>query len=90
VQFINDIESRGSKLGATVSVSSVSAGDSSAHASLSLALSVSGSFDAVMRTMGAIEFAPYDIRVENLSLNQADKTWQADATVLVGSAPSGS
>jgi hypothetical protein len=87
VGFIDDLEARGKALGASVSVLSVSADPSSAHTALDLVLSVKGPFNAVMRTVGAIEYAPYDIVVSDLSVGQDDKNlWHADLKLVVGSA----
>ena len=87
VSFIDDLEARGHALGSTVSVLSVSADPSSAHSALDLALSVTGPFNAVMRTVGAIEYAPYDILLSDLSIGQDDKgAWHANVKIVVGSA----
>jgi hypothetical protein len=68
-------------------VLSVAASHTAAHPSLELTLTVTGTFDAVMRTVGAIEYAPYDLSITGLDLGQTDKNaWHADVTLLVGSA----
>lgn len=86
VAFIDRLEERGRSLGATVSVLSVSTSGTPKLPTLTLALSVKGTFDAVMRTVGAIEYAPYDISVSSLAAGQdAKDSWHADLTVLVGS-----
>ncbi len=86
VGFISDLEARGQALGGTVTVRSVSAGTEGGHPTLELALTVQGSFDSVMRTVGAIEYVPYDLTVSSLSLGVAGKqVWHADMTVVVGS-----
>ncbi len=88
VAFINDLESLGLSQKAAVSVLSVSAGGSSSRPTLQLALSVKGTFDAVMRTVGAIEYAPYDLSISALSVGQDAKTsWHADLGLIVGSTP---
>jgi len=92
VAFIDGLESRGRALGATVTVLSVSTVKSSAQPALELALSIAGTFDAVMRTVGAIEYAPYDITVSMLSATErgdTKSTWHADLKLLVGSVPAG-
>lgn len=89
VPFIDDLESRGRVLHTTVAVTSVAAKQVEHRPSLVLSLTINGSFDAVMRTVGAIEYAPYDISVSSLTLTLADGgNWQAGLGVLVGSASS--
>jgi len=86
VAFINDLESRGLSQGATVDVLSVSTSGTPAHPALGLTLTIRGSFDAVMRTVGTIEYAPYNISISQFSLGQGDqKDWHADFKLLVGS-----
>ena len=88
VSFINALESLGLSQKAAVSVDSVATGKSSGRSTLMLALSVKGTFDAVMRTVGAIEYAPYDIMVSTLSVGQdAKNSWHADLSLVVGSVP---
>lgn len=88
VAFINDLEARGHTLGSSVSVASVSTGGTYTHPTLVFELGVSGTFDSVMRTVGAIEYAPYALKVTNLSLKQEDKTgWNARIKLEVGSIP---
>ena len=86
VTFIDDLENRGRSLGAEVSVLSVSTGGISTRPVLHFALSVKGTFDAVMRTVGAIEYAPYAISVSALSVSQdAKDSWHADLKLRVAS-----
>lgn len=90
VTFIDGLESRGRSLGANVGVLSVSTGGAPARPVLLFSLSITGTFDAVMRTVGAIEYAPYDISVSALTLEQSDKnSWHADLKLLVGSVVAG-
>lgn len=87
VNFIDDLENRGKALGTAVSVVSVSADPSQTRPALDLVLTAKGSFDAVMRTVGAIEYAPYDITLSDFSVTQDDKgAWQANLKLVVGSA----
>lgn len=86
VAFIDSLETRGRLLGATVSVLSVAAGKTASKPTLAFALSVKGTFDAVMRTVGAIEYAPYAISISSLSIGQEDEnSWDATLDLLVGS-----
>lgn len=90
VAFIDGLEARGRILGTSVKVESVSTGGTTEKPTLEFVLSVAGAFDNVMRTVGAIEFAPYAITVSRLSVeHMAKNNWRADLKLLVGSrAPS--
>ncbi|MEK7144473.1 MAG: hypothetical protein AAB794_01260 [Patescibacteria group bacterium] len=87
VAFIDSLQSRGEAQGATVSVLSVSpAGATAATPSLVFALSIDGTFEAVMSTIGAIEYAPYDLTISSLSVTQGTENgWHANLNILVGS-----
>lgn len=88
--FINVLEQDGLAQKAVLKVLSVSKGDSSSQSTLIFALSVKGTFDAVMRTVGAIEYAPYAVSVSSLSIAQDVKnSWYANITLTVGSTSSG-
>ncbi|OGG48756.1 hypothetical protein A3G63_02270 [Candidatus Kaiserbacteria bacterium RIFCSPLOWO2_12_FULL_52_8] len=88
VSFIGDLEGRGRTLGTTVTVSSVSMSGTGARAALNFALSINGTFDAVMRTVGAIEYAPYNISIPTLTFSeQAEDMWLAEMKLVVGAAP---
>lgn len=87
VSFIDDLQARGRVLKSSVNVLSVAASHTAVHPSLELTLTITGPFDAVMRTVGAIEYAPYDLSITELALGQTDKNvWHADVKLLVGSA----
>lgn len=86
VPFINLLQSEGRAIGTTVSVGALSTAVVKNHPVISLSLNITGSFDAVMRTVGAIEFAPYDITLGTVSLSRSEKgEWQATAALQVGS-----
>lgn len=86
VAFIDDIETRGRLQKASVSVLSVKKESATSRLALAFTISINGTFDSVMRTIGAIEYAPYDITIESLSVGQDDKNvWHAEAKLLVGS-----
>lgn len=88
VTFINDLERLGATEGSDVRVLSVATSGSSAQPTLLVSLSIKGPFDAVMRTIGAIEYAPYDLSAKKLSVTQDEsKLWYADLSLSVGSAP---
>lgn len=90
VDFIDGLEARGKAQGVAVAVRSVSANKDAAHPALNLSLSFAGSFDAVMRVAGAIEYAPYDLAVNALSISHDNasttKAWRADLDLTVGTA----
>jgi hypothetical protein len=97
VSFLGDLENRGVATGATVKVLSVSSATITGHAALQINLQINGTFPAVMNTIGSIEYAPYDLSVATLSLNQSAggsgaapntaSLWSASVNILVGSAP---
>ncbi|MDO8408363.1 MAG: hypothetical protein Q7S95_04010 [bacterium] len=88
VSFINDLQDRGSALGTTVDIASVAAASDPLRPALKLTISVRGTFDAVMRTLGSIEYAPYDLSIKKLSLSLDTKSmWVASADLSVGSPP---
>lgn len=86
VSFIDDLQKNGLSQGTLVKVLSVSADGTNARPTLSLAVTVTGTFDAVMRTIGSIEYAPYDLSISKLSVMKSDKkTWLANLELIVGS-----
>lgn len=86
VSFIDDLQERGLSQKTIVKVLSVSAGGTNARPTLSLAVTVIGAFDAVMRTVGSIEYSPYDLSISKLSVMKSDKkTWSANLELIVGS-----
>ena len=88
VAFINSLEDKGASQKASVSVLSVSEGGTPSQPALALALTVKGTFDAVMRTIGSIEYAPYALSISSLSIAQdAKNSWHADLKLIVGSLP---
>jgi len=83
VPFLENLESTGEEFGANVSVVSVS--DALSGESIAIALEVSGSFDAVMRTLGTIEYGTYASSVANLTLETPNgEGWNATMTLIVG------
>ncbi len=88
VTFINALETIAYGQKAKMKVLSVSTGEGAKQPTLLFSLTVSGTFDAVMRTIGAIEYAPYDLSVTKLSVTQGEKNfWRADLDIVVGSVP---
>lgn len=90
VAFIDGLQTRGLSQGTVVKVLSVSVAGTNARPTLSLAVTVTGAFDAIMRTVGSIEYAPYDISISKLSVMKGDKkTWLANLELIVGSVHAG-
>lgn len=88
VSFVDDLQSRGSALGTTVAITSISAASGSQRPTLIVSADVTGPFDAVMRTLGSIEEAPYDVTVTGVSVTLTTKgTWAAHIDLSVGSVP---
>ena len=91
VSFIDDLVARGRALSATVKILSVSADNSRNQSTLSFSLTVKGTFDSVMRTVGMVEYAPYNLSIAKLSVGKDGKDiWHADIELLVGSVPASS
>ncbi|MCX6790552.1 MAG: hypothetical protein NTV60_03465 [Candidatus Kaiserbacteria bacterium] len=87
VSFINELETLGLSQKATVTVLSVAKGGLPSRPTLVLALSIKGTFDAVMRTVGAIEYVPYSISISTLSVGQDMKdSWHANLNLIADSA----
>lgn len=88
VAFIDNVQARGSAFDASVSVSSVEAADADSQPVLIFTLVVRGSFDAVMRTLGSIEYAPYYLSISELALQKGEgEEWHANVKLRVGSVP---
>ncbi|HFC11110.1 MAG TPA: hypothetical protein ENJ75_02925 [Candidatus Kaiserbacteria bacterium] len=89
VSFLNVLETAGRASGAKVSVASVSPKTDSKRPMLTVSVKVKGNFDAVMRTVGAIENVPYYAIIKTITLEHATvlkKTyWSAVFTMEVGS-----
>lgn len=91
VPFLENLQATGTSLGSTVTVVSVAANAGGAHPSLALSLHITGTFSGVVRTLGAVEYAPYYVTVNTLSLVAADTgaasttaPWSADVGLTVG------
>ncbi len=90
VPFLETLQSTGKSLGSTVEVVSVSADPGKPHAHLNLSLSITGSFDSVVRTLGAFEYSPYDTSLQSLTLDTPQTgtgkaaQWTAAATFVIG------
>lgn len=85
VSFLEELESTGTTFGAEVNVASLSGDDSASSGRISLSLSITGSFDAVMRTLGAIEHGSYANMVKDITMDTGggDGTWSATGVFVV-------
>ncbi len=93
VPFLEKLQAAGKAEGAVVEVLSVGNGQGSDHR-IALSLRITGSFESVMRTVGGIEYSPYDIVLGNLTLDtQGTKTkagapeWTGAAVFTIGTQP---
>jgi hypothetical protein len=92
VTYLEGLETTGKNLGAGVEVVSVADAPAAKGqpAQLQMSLRISGPFDAVMRTLGAIEYQSYATTLSSLILDtppEADTGWTAAAIFLVGTPP---
>lgn len=92
VPFLEQLSATGKYLGSTVTVASVSAVPGTPYGQVQLSVQITGPFDAVLRTIGAIEYGPYATTVTNLSLTTASSQgsasssapWSATAMFSIG------
>jgi len=91
VPFLERLEDTGTALGSSVDVVSVSAEQGAGRERIVLSLKIAGSFDSVLRTLGAIEYGPYDSALTGLSFDTVRSAesgtpegWTAAATFSIG------
>ena len=93
VPFLEQLQSLGKYLGSNVQVASVSAAAGSPYGQLNLSLSISGTFDSVVKTIGAIEYEPYNVSISSLTLNTSPNPdpnattspqWSASTVFTIG------
>ncbi len=96
VPFLEQFGKTGDFLGAKVDVVSVSATPGKPYGTLSLSVKITGSFEAVMRTLGSIEYGPYDITTNSVTLSSSvtpnsgstpttgKPVWTATLTLTIG------
>lgn len=81
VSFLESFERKGNPHGAEVSVVSVSEKQENR---IAIAFSISGSFDAVMRTLGSIEYEQYASTIETISLETTSgEGWTLTGTYTI-------
>ena len=92
VPFLEQLASTGKFLGTNVQVVSVAATPGDPYGQLNLSLTIAGPFNAVLRTLGAVEYGPEDTRVSNVTLQgpglndvaSSSPTWTASAVFVIG------
>lgn len=89
VPFLERLEKQGRAAGVAVEVLSVSP-EQGAQNRIALSLTMSGSFDAVVRSIGTIEYSPYDSVVKTVALDSGTETdtktptWTAAVVLSLG------
>ena len=84
VPFLEALQAAGTAAGAQVVVSSVGAAAGKTN-TLAVSLHITGSFNAVARAAGAIEYAPYALTEQSLVFgNEGKGVWHADQSISVG------
>lgn len=90
VPFLETLQATGKSVGTSIQVLSVSNQNVAGHSRIALSLSITGSFDSIMRTLGEIEYGPYDGVITNASLTTDNvgtstaRTWTATTLLSVG------
>lgn len=88
VSYLGALQNTGTKYGAKVEVESVTSQPAQPHTLLQLALRITGPFNSVERTLGAIEYEPYDTTVTTVTLDTpggaGTPQWTAAVTMNVG------
>lgn len=89
VSYLQELEELGSTLGTTLEVVSVT--NDPGQGRLSISLQIEGSFDAVMRTVGVIEYGQYDAMITTLNIEKMvdSALWSATGTLSVGTGEKG-
>jgi len=88
VGFLERLEEMGRGVGAAVDVVSVSAEPGPGRGRILLSIKITGSFDSVLRALGAIEYGPYDSALTSLTFDTVPGAdgdgWTAAATFTIG------
>jgi hypothetical protein len=85
--FVSQLEEIGKSLGTQVDITSVGEGKDAARPVLTVTVRMQGTFDAVLRSIGAIEHASYAITLNSVSVSSAGGdvgSWSATMTLGVG------
>jgi hypothetical protein len=81
VPFLESLQTTGTYFGSTVTVASVSAVPGTRYGHLELSLKIVGPFNAVMRTIGAVEYQSYDTEIQSLTFDTPQQGTNASSTV---------
>ncbi len=90
VPYLESVQETGKDLGSTIKVASVAEKDGMPVGTLSLTLTITGTFDSVVRTIGVLENATIDTSLTSLTLDTTPTTgsstpvWTASTILLVG------
>ncbi len=88
--FLEELETTGRSLGAVVEVISV-ADTLTKEERVNVSLRIVGTFDSVLRTLGAIEYGPYDTRLEHSTFDakgtERGGVWTSFSQFSVGVVP---
>jgi hypothetical protein len=90
VTFLEELEASGRAVGADVEVASVGVETVGEREQVAVSLRVEGSFDAVMRTLGTIEYGSYDGIVTSMTLDtpvqssSGGKLWTGIIALTIG------
>lgn len=90
VPFLGAIGNTGDPVGADVEVVSVTADENALpHGRMTLSLRITGTFDAVMRTLGMLEHGPFDSFLSSVAIdsNGDAAEWTASAILSIGTQP---
>lgn len=93
VPFLGRLEVLGSSLGSSLEVVSVSEDLQGTRERILVSVKISGSFQSVVRTLGVIEYGPYDSAITHVTLDtpaggqEQSSTWSAVATFALGTQP---
>lgn len=82
--FFARIERTGRELGSTVEILSVTDDKGAPRRMLTLSTKISGSYSAVMRTVGAIEYGPYFSSLDSIAMQYDGTQWSAMAVYTIG------
>jgi hypothetical protein len=80
VSFTETLKERGRSLGSSVEVVSASVERGTPRGRILVSVRIRGTYDAVLRTLGAIEYGPQDARTERAVQSFESENWVATAS----------
>lgn len=85
--FVANMERKADELGLLVQEREVAFSQINGRETHTVSMTMSGTFDALMRFTGSLEYSPYDVSLDSLDLTHAQgMLWSADVAVTVGNA----